>query len=243
MQNSKTMSQHLADLVQQSLDQKRITPRSVALRAGLPYDAIYRVLMHEPKLNRAAAVCEALGLEFYIGTRRDTETISAEQPPSTERQLEDKLDSLQKTVFEGFEKIFKNSNTDVYVPHHDVRASAGPGAAVAGEDISKFLVFQRGWLHKLGLNPNFLSIIEVAGDSMVPTLAEGTKILIDHSSVAPQSKNIYVIRIDNDLVVKRLVKTQETWRVVSDNPDYSAFDLLPYNHQIIGRVAWMSRTF
>ena len=42
-----------------------------ALRAGLPRDAIRRVLKgRDPSLTRAAEICEALGLELYIGPRR-----------------------------------------------------------------------------------------------------------------------------------------------------------------------------
>ncbi len=44
----------------------------VATAAGLPRDAIRSILDgHEPKLSRVADVCDALGLEFYIGPPRE----------------------------------------------------------------------------------------------------------------------------------------------------------------------------
>ena len=46
-----------------------------ALRAGLPRDAIRRVLKgHDPSLTRAAEICEALGLELHIGPRRNLDS-------------------------------------------------------------------------------------------------------------------------------------------------------------------------
>ena len=47
------------------------TKHSAAVSHGLPRDAIASVLAgHMPKLDRAEAICEALGLEFYVGLKR-----------------------------------------------------------------------------------------------------------------------------------------------------------------------------
>lgn len=47
------------------------SPITVALAANLPREAIRSVLEgHQPSLERAANICEALGLEFYIGPPR-----------------------------------------------------------------------------------------------------------------------------------------------------------------------------
>ena len=55
--------------------EKALKGRSVAgeaTRAGLPRDAFRRVLQgHDPRLTNAADICDALGLELYIGPPRD----------------------------------------------------------------------------------------------------------------------------------------------------------------------------
>ena len=59
------------NIIQARLQETGQSRRSAAVSHGLPGDAISRVLSgHEPKLERIAAICEALGLEFYVGPRR-----------------------------------------------------------------------------------------------------------------------------------------------------------------------------
>lgn len=50
----------------------------LALDNNLPQDAIRSVLVgHTPRLDRAAKICEALGLIFYVGPPRDQEEPAA----------------------------------------------------------------------------------------------------------------------------------------------------------------------
>ena len=52
--------------------------RSIAIRAGIPVRSLMGILEgHAPSIDRAAEVCEAIGLEFYIGPPRD----AGSQPP------------------------------------------------------------------------------------------------------------------------------------------------------------------
>ena len=54
-----------------------------AIRAGLPRDAISRVLRgHEPRFTRIAEICDALDLEFYIGPPRDAPAAPAPAAPA-----------------------------------------------------------------------------------------------------------------------------------------------------------------
>ncbi|MCY3732317.1 MAG: hypothetical protein OXF98_13335, partial [Rhodospirillaceae bacterium] len=49
--------------------------RSVAHRAGVPARSLTSILQgHAPSVDRAAEICEAIGLEFYIGPPRRPET-------------------------------------------------------------------------------------------------------------------------------------------------------------------------
>ena len=46
--------------------------RAIARRAGLPLRAVQNIVEgHQPSLDRAAKICEVLGLEAYIGPPRD----------------------------------------------------------------------------------------------------------------------------------------------------------------------------
>ena len=61
-----------AATVRRRLKETRQSKHRAALESGLPQDAIRSVLKgHSPRLHRVEEICEALGLELYIGPPRD----------------------------------------------------------------------------------------------------------------------------------------------------------------------------
>ena len=96
------------------------------------------------------------------------------------------------------------------------------------------LAFRKGWLRKQRINAKKASIIEVLGDSMEPTLEDGCIILVDHQRLALASQKIFVVRVDDGVLIKRAVGSNRRWRLVSyaghvlmensDNPEYKPFD-------------------
>lgn len=126
----------------------------------------------------------------------------------------------------------------VDVPRLQLGASAGPGALAEAEAPQGQLRFSQKWLRTLGLDPAQLSVIEVAGDSMQPTLRDGDEILVDRSPV-PFRDGIHVVRIDDVLLVKRLAADAGGMiRVISDNPAYPQGLRRRDEVSIIGRVVW-----
>jgi len=56
------------------------------------------------------------------------------------------------------------------IPKLAVGASAGPGAIQDCETLAGKISFDEKWLRKQGLDPSRLSLIQVEGDSVSPTL-------------------------------------------------------------------------
>ena len=108
------------------------------------------------------------------------------------------------------------------VPKLAVGASAGGGALTDGEALAGKVGFDEKWLRKMGLDPARLSLIQVQGDSMQPTLNDGDDIMVDTAAAlrAPK-KGIHVLRLDGTLMVKRLLPGKGgTLSILSDNPAY-----------------------
>jgi len=127
-----------------------------------------------------------------------------------------------------------------------VRASAGPGAYAEDERQRAFFAFDERWLKQLtGASRDDLNLIRVEGDSMVPTLTDGDDILVDRSDAKVRLRDgIYVLRLDDVLMVKRLAIHPINRRVTvqSDNPAYSDWpDCDPKDIDVIGRVIWSAR--
>lgn len=134
----------------------------------------------------------------------------------------------------------------VSVKRHPVRVSAGPGAVVSEELGKPYFAFDERWLKSLTRSdPRHLSIVQVEGDSMAPTLNAGDDILVDLADSSNRLRDgIYVLRIDDAVVVKRLAlsPTGRHVTVQSDNPAYPDWPDCSLNDvNAIGRVIWSGR--
>jgi Peptidase S24-like len=134
----------------------------------------------------------------------------------------------------------------VSVKRHPVTVSAGPGAIVTEELGKPYFAFDERWLKALTpSSPANLSIVRVEGDSMAPTLNAGDDILVDLGDTGDRLRDgIYVLRIDEALVVKRVALNPVGRRmtVQSDNPAYPDWpDCNPDDIRPIGRVIWSGR--
>jgi phage repressor protein C with HTH and peptisase S24 domain len=134
------------------------------------------------------------------------------------------------------------SSAVTMIPRLQLGASAGPGALASGEESGGRFGFDPRWLRRLGAHPESLSIIQVTGDSMQPTLGDGDDIMVDGSDAADRLRDgIYVIRVDDALMVKRLAvgPGANGLSIISDNSAYP-----PWNGDrvdIVGRVVWAGR--
>lgn len=129
------------------------------------------------------------------------------------------------------------------VPRYAVHASAGPGSAVQSEQIVDHLAFKTEWLRAaMGLEPNKLALITARGDSMEPAIGDGDLLLLDMRELRTLDPSIYVVRMDELLVAKRLQRlTDGRICIQSDNPLYSSETVYPHEIHILGRIVWIGR--
>lgn len=130
------------------------------------------------------------------------------------------------------------------IPKLSVSASAGPGHLADAELVECDLAFDEQWLRRQGLGNAALNMICVEGDSMEPTLCDGDDIMVAMlSGNIPRRDSVYVLRIDDALMVKRLAfQPDGTVTVISDNLSYPAKEGVQMDAiTIVGRVVWAGR--
>lgn len=124
------------------------------------------------------------------------------------------------------------------IPRLPLGASAGPGTMALDPAPIDRLRFSGRWLRQQGLEPGQLSVIEVEGDSMEPTLRDGDEILVDRAP-RPLRSGLHVIRLDDVLLVKRLEPGPAgTLLIISDNPAYPRMERPRADVAVLGRVVW-----
>lgn len=131
------------------------------------------------------------------------------------------------------------------VPVFDIRAAAGAGALVEDGEPTAYQVFRANFLERLTRAPiHRLSVIEVTGDSMEPTIYGGDQVLVDHSVKTVDHGGLYILRLDDANIVKRCEKDYATKavQIISDNPRYPIQTVKSSDRlQVIGRVIWIGR--
>ena len=124
----------------------------------------------------------------------------------------------------------------------EVAAAAGSGSQTYDETVTARVPFRSAWLRRQRINPRHCNIIGVRGDSMEPTLPDGSQIIVNRNRKELRNGRIYVMRTEEGVVVKRAKQNAQGWWLMSDNPAWAPL-FLTEETDIIGEVRWSGRTF
>jgi len=129
----------------------------------------------------------------------------------------------------SFAEIGKDS---FVVPMLDQSVAAGESSALSEADnITGYIRLPR----RLRSYGSSLAALPVRGDSMYPTIDDGDLVVCDTGKW--QGEGIYVIRLEDEALVKRLSKRPAGIMVISDNPQYPAFEVTGETPlDVVGRV-------
>lgn len=129
-----------------------------------------------------------------------------------------------------------------------LKASAGGGAAVLHESKGIDLDMDALAAKVLGVRRKNIRLLEIKGDSMLPTLAHGDFAVIDTSQPRtgedPTNDKVFVVSLHGDLYAKRAFWVDhETLHWCSDNGDGHYAPIVLHREElnqvkIIGRVIW-----
>ena len=131
----------------------------------------------------------------------------------------------------------------VLVSRYNVQPSAGHGSTFENEQVVCHMPFSRKWLKNMGLQSDKLAIVSAMGDSMHPTIKDGSLLMIDTSKVEA-TDGIFVLKMAGELMVKRLQRSplDQSVTIKSDNDSYvpiiakeDQLNLL----DIVGKVVWI----
>ena len=239
------LKEEIIAAVQQELDRRGVKPFRAAINFGLPENAIrYFLEGRNSKVSRLVEICQALDLELYVGPPRKVvaepqPVPTSEYPSGWERKALDLL-KVQERLIRQIESVADSSTRQVEI--RELAAAAGGGATDLDETITGYVSFQRSWLDRYGLEATHCTVINVAGESMEPTLPNGSKILVDRHQRRRKQGRIYVVRSSDGLVVKRAEKNEEgLWTLCSDHPAWKP-TVWGSDFVIVGEVKWMGKT-
>ena len=135
----------------------------------------------------------------------------------------------------------------IAIAHASARPSMGGGSMLEDEGRpGRDYHFRRSWIRdKLRAAPSMLRVLQVEGDSMLPTLEDGDTVLVDMNQRAPNPPGIFVLHDGMGLVAKRLehvpLSDPPRLRIISDNALYTPYECTADEVNVIGRIRWFAR--
>ncbi len=213
-----------------AMKERDFTQKSLALKSGLNETAVRDILQgrsKRPSYDTLKAIADTLLI-------RVDQLTSDDDPPAP-----------WVASFDAPSPVNIGKDQYIPVPAYDIRAAAGAGSLNEDGEPVHHHFFRAQWLHRYTRGAiGALAVIVVAGDSMWETLHDGDHVLVDRSIRNPGRDGIYVIRLADELQVKRLSLHPQTKKLTvgSDNPRYPTYpDIDPEALDVIGRVVWIGR--
>ncbi|MGL4388211.1 MAG: XRE family transcriptional regulator [Brevinema sp.] len=128
-----------------------------------------------------------------------------------------------------------------YVRKLDIHAAAGVGIInYADGEVPIWVGLPASFIYPY--SPSSIALLNVHGASMEPTMRHGDVLLVSEQDTSLMSEHIYIIRIGEELKVKRVDKLPNKNIVIwSDNPQYGRHEYTPqeweeYGIEIVARV-------
>ena len=119
----------------------------------------------------------------------------------------------------------------------DIRASAGGGAEVFDENYETITVDEKIMHNMVGMGNTALEAIHVDGESMEPTLQDGSIVFIDRTQTNINKDGIFIAATTAGLFIKRIRQRADGMvELISDNQAYSPEVLSPEEVTIVGKV-------
>lgn len=127
-----------------------------------------------------------------------------------------------------------------YLPRGFAQTGNSAAHLIRSEQVVDSLAFKTEWLRRrIAAAPQNLLLVEVSGDAMEPTLHDSDLILVDLGEPRFKQDGVYALRLDGELVVKRLQRGPAGGLIIkSDNPAYQPTAVPREIVGILGRVLW-----
>ena len=145
-----------------------------------------------------------------------------------------------RSILRGLRAREAREGSYTEVPLREATASMGGGSTETGDRTLTYLSFRTEWIRSKG-NPEYMTAIRAFGDSMEPTITDGSVVLIDEGRRQFVKNKVYYLRHNGQMYIKRLVDAGGQLGISSDNDNNVLLVSDADDFEIIGRCIWTAR--
>lgn len=221
IQTVPTYNTPLVSRLRTQMLRKGLNPKTLAERAKVGRSFVYDILSgrsNNPTSGKIASIADELGVSMqYLLSGVHP------QPSNPEHEWTDIANISTLTV----------------------ESTIDSNILVSSSDTCTNLYFTENWIREsFQTSPENIRCLKISCDSMYPTLKQDDAILIDMSKKDINPPGIFVIFDGVALKARRLeMLSPDRVLVRADNNKYSSYEASLADLKIIGKVAWMGRSF
>ena len=190
-------------------------------------------------LRNAVAIADALGtsVDYLLGRvddPRPAHTMASELKTKTAR-----IRDLEEGHAQPLDPAWQD-----HVGIDQLDTTVGTDGTVRDETVIRRLRFPSPWLRRHGIRAHTSRIVRMTGEAMEPTIPDGAAILVDTAATERRDGGIFLVRIADQQVVRRLTHDPDAgWLLSSDNSNKAGWPTQPWpdNATIVGEVKWLGR--
>lgn len=109
----------------------------------------------------------------------------------------------------------------VWIPELDARAAAGHSAVNIEPEMKSAFPVPANMVQAMGVDPSLLRLLEAKGDSMVPDIHDGDRLIVYIGEEQLRDGKIYAFNVGDDTLVKQLqLEPDGGLTLVSKNPTF-----------------------
>ncbi len=199
-------------------------------------------------LEQAARMPEGFLVAPWTGNRwrlfaglQDEQRAEGPHPDGAEEQMADDFEP-SRNLTPPPPAVSRSEATDGYLRFDLFEGAAGMGAGVANADYPEVIrtVNIAEWeiRRKLGFlpAPGRMKLMTGRGPSMRPKIEDGDVVMIDTWCTYFDGDDYYLINVDGDAQIKKLMKRADGMWVVSSNPEFPEWRIDPQDLTVCGKA-------
>ena len=151
----------------------------------------------------------------------------------------------------GARIVFPTEKTDededfICPPRAQARAERNSESLKTDNDAQKLLSFNPRWMAEKG-DQESMKMLTVTGSAMAPRIEDGNHVLVDESQKDFFEGRIYAVRIDEEILIRRVAREPGRILLLSDNHELSPGPIVLENSNpahdwsVIGRVVFVAK--
>lgn len=152
---------------------------------------------------------------------------------------------FQVDISDFFKQATCSLDDFTLIPKLAARPRGGVGGLETDAEFTGWYSFKTEFLNRKG-HPYAMYLFEVVGDSMEKTLFERDMILVDTSQSEPVTGKIFLVRVNDEFMVKRIEKRPGVIKLISDNKTYDPIEInssMNDDVEIYGKMIWSCREY